>query len=67
MTLCVSRCVAATAAGIDSQSAPSTEGGDDIPEEIRRQIKLSREIVILLTPESIDRRWVLLEVGAAWG
>ncbi len=42
-------------------------GGDDIPEEIRRQIKLSNEIVILLTPESFDRRWVLLEVGAAWG
>jgi hypothetical protein len=43
------------------------QGGDDIPEEIRRQIKLSSEIVILLTPESFDRRWVLLEVGAAWG
>jgi hypothetical protein len=43
------------------------QGGDDIPEEIRRQIKQSREIVVLLTPESVDRRWVLLEVGAAWG
>ena len=43
------------------------QGGDDIPEEIRRQIKLSKEIVVLLTPESIDRRWVILEVGAAWG
>lgn len=42
-------------------------GGDDIPEEIRRQIKLSRELVVLLTPESVDRRWVTLEVGAAWG
>ena len=42
-------------------------GGDDIPEEIRRQIKVSRELVILLTPESIDRPWILLEVGAAWG
>jgi len=42
-------------------------GGDDIPEEIRRQIKQSKEIVVLLTPESIDRRWVILEVGAAWG
>jgi hypothetical protein len=43
------------------------QGGDDIPEEIRRQINLSKEIVVLLTPESIDRRWVILEVGAAWG
>jgi hypothetical protein len=42
-------------------------GGDDIPEEIRRQIKQSKEIVVLLTPESVDRRWVMLEVGAAWG
>jgi len=42
-------------------------GGDDIPEEIRRQIKRSAEIVVLLTPESVNRQWVLLEVGAAWG
>jgi hypothetical protein len=35
-------------------------GGDDIPEEIRRQIKLSKEIVVLLTPESINRQWVTL-------
>ncbi|TMQ32061.1 MAG: toll/interleukin-1 receptor domain-containing protein [Planctomycetota bacterium] len=41
-------------------------GGDDIPEEIRTQIKRSRELVVLLTPESVDRPWVLLEVGAAW-
>src|SRR5216110_2683619 len=42
-------------------------GGDDIPEEIRRQIKQSREMVVLLTPESVNRQWVTLEVGAAWG
>ena len=42
-------------------------GGDEIPEEIRAQIKQSRELVVLLTPESVDRPWVLLEVGAAWG
>jgi hypothetical protein len=42
-------------------------GGDDIPEEIRRHIKGSREIIVLLTPESISRPWVLLECGAAWG
>jgi len=42
-------------------------GGDNIPDEIRRQIKLSKEIVVLLTPASIDRPWVLMEVGAAWG
>lgn len=42
-------------------------GGDDIPEEIRSQIKQSKELVVLLTPDSSDRPWVLLEVGAAWG
>ena len=43
------------------------DGGDDIPEQIRRQIIRSNEVVVLLTPESVDRRWVLFEVGAAWG
>ena len=42
-------------------------GGDSIPESIRTQIQVSRELVILLTPDSIDRPWVLIEVGAAWG
>ncbi|GIW79435.1 MAG: hypothetical protein KatS3mg105_1242 [Gemmatales bacterium] len=42
-------------------------GGDDIPEQIRLQIKQSQELVVLLTPDSVDRPWVLLEVGAAWG
>ena len=42
-------------------------GGDDIPEAIRKQIKQSKELVVLLTPESVDRQWVLIEVGAAWG
>ena len=36
------------------------EGGDEIPEEIIRQIKRSPEIVVLRTPESIGRQWVLL-------
>jgi len=43
------------------------DGGADIPETIRAEIKRSRELVVLLTPESADRPWVLLEVGAAWG
>jgi hypothetical protein len=42
-------------------------GGDDIPDEIRRQIKQSREVIVILTPESVGRQWVTLEVGAAWG
>jgi hypothetical protein len=42
------------------------QGGDDIPEQIRDEIKRSRELVVLLTPDSVNRPWVLLEVGAAW-
>jgi hypothetical protein len=41
-------------------------GGDDIPESIRTAIEESEEMVVLLTPESVNRPWVLLEVGAAW-
>jgi hypothetical protein len=43
------------------------EGGDDIPEQIRRQIIRSNELVVLVTPESVNRQWVLFEVAAAWG
>jgi TIR domain-containing protein len=43
------------------------DGGDDIPDRIRAEIKRSRELVVLLTPNSVNRPWVLLEVGAAWG
>ncbi len=42
-------------------------GGDDIPDAIRAEIIRSDEMVVLLTPESINRPWVILEVGAAWG
>jgi TIR domain len=43
------------------------DGGDEIPERIRTEIKRSRELVVLLTPSSVTRPWILLEVGAAWG
>lgn len=42
------------------------DGGDDIPDEILRQIKRSKEIVVFLTPQSENRPWINLEVGAAW-
>ena len=42
------------------------ETGEDIPEEIRREIIRSHEFVVLLTPDSVNRPWVLLEVGAFW-
>jgi len=39
--------------------------GDSIPDSIRTAIQVSRELVVLLTPDSIERPWVLQEVGAA--
>jgi hypothetical protein len=40
-------------------------GGDDIPESLRREIIRSKELLVLVTPESVNRPWVLLEVGGA--
>lgn len=42
------------------------DGGDDIPERLREEIERSAELLVLLTPISVNRPWVLLEVGAAW-
>lgn len=43
------------------------EGGDNIPDSIRKKIIEADELLVLLTPDSVDRPWVLIEVGAAWG
>ena len=40
-------------------------GGDDIPDEIRREISRCDEIVVLMSPESVGRVWVILEIGMA--
>jgi len=42
-------------------------GGDSIAESIRAKIEECNEFVVLLSRYSIDRQWVLVEVGAAWG
>ncbi len=42
------------------------EGGDSIPESIRKSIRGCDEFLVLLTPCSIQRPWVLTEIGAAW-
>lgn len=43
------------------------DGGDKIPEAIRKAIASCSEVAVLLTPKSIDRPWVLLEIGMAIG
>jgi hypothetical protein len=40
-------------------------GGDDIPDKIWDAIADSNEMVVLLTPLSVTRPWVLMEIGAA--
>ena len=43
------------------------DGGDKIPEKIKQAIASCSELAVLLTPQSIDRPWILVEIGAAWG
>jgi predicted nucleotide-binding protein len=43
------------------------EVGQSIAESVRSGIKQCDEFVVLLSPYSKDRPWVLAETGAAWG
>src|SRR5687768_17055702 len=40
--------------------------GDDFEEVILHELKKSNELVVLLTPWSLERPYVWLEIGAAW-
>jgi TIR domain-containing protein len=42
------------------------EGGDAIPQAVLKSIKGCDEFLVLLTRNSIERPWVLVEIGAAW-
>jgi hypothetical protein len=42
------------------------EGGDRIPETIKANLQACEEFVILLSPSSVMRQWVLAELGGAW-
>jgi hypothetical protein len=41
--------------------------GDSIPESIRTSIQQCDEFLVLLTRNSLNRPWVLIEISAAWG
>jgi hypothetical protein len=41
--------------------------GDNFKEIIHHEIRQCKELVALFTPWSIQRFWVWIEVGAAWG
>ena len=42
-------------------------GGDAIPDTVRRGIQRCDELIVLLSPYSVERQWVLIEIGVAWG
>jgi TIR domain-containing protein len=42
------------------------DGGDDIPDRLRAALDQAHELLLLLTPQSVNRPWVLMEVGGAW-
>jgi hypothetical protein len=42
------------------------EGGDRIPATIKANLLACEEFVILLSPQSVTRQWVLVELGGAW-
>lgn len=42
------------------------ESGGSIPESIRKNIQACDEFIVLLSRYSVDRPWVLIEIGAAW-
>jgi hypothetical protein len=39
--------------------------GDDFEDRIFGEMRLVRELVVVLTPWSVDRNWVWVEIGAA--
>jgi nucleoside 2-deoxyribosyltransferase len=43
------------------------EGGESIAEKIREGIRRCDELVVLLTPSSRHRQWVVVEMSVAWG
>jgi hypothetical protein len=42
------------------------EGGDKWGEEIREAIAAATETILVLTPNSVASKWVMIEAGAAW-
>lgn len=42
------------------------EGGESITQSLKRNIRECQEFVVLISRYSINRPWVLIEIGAAW-
>ena len=46
--------------------AKDIDGGDSIPDAIRDSLTECSELMLLLTRNSVNRPWVLAEMGAIW-
>ena len=46
--------------------AKDIEIGESIHEAIRTNLNACNELIVLLSPHSISRQWVLFEIGGAW-
>jgi len=59
-------CERLEAAGLDTFiDDRDIAGGDDIPLAIQAEVRRCAELMVLLTPQSVGRAWVMLEVGMA--
>ena len=58
--------IAASAGGKVFLSAKTLEPGDDFADVIRNALRASRELWMLVTPDSLKSEWVMTEWGAAW-
>jgi hypothetical protein len=47
-------------------SAKDLEPGDIWEEQVRKALLLSREVCVLITPNSLQSEWVTTEWGAGW-
>lgn len=43
------------------------QSGEHFSEAIRDALRRSKELIIIITPNSISSKWVILEAGSAWG
>jgi hypothetical protein len=61
-------CEAVESAGVRTfRDDRDIDGGDDIPDRIWLELQKAAELVVLVTPNSVQRPWVLFEAGAFWG
>ncbi len=52
--------------GADVFLSEEIEAGDDFAVNIHSALQRADELLILLTPLSLQRAWVFMELGAAW-